>query len=139
LATYPPEQELSRGDVLADGIDLPEPDVTPSPPVLSATPIPARDLLHVEVISVETVEGRITVRLRIYNGQPDAVPLGPEDFSIAFGYAPQPPGPWTPADGLEPFALLSGQAVDLTLLWAWGGEAYASFEVGVHRFAIEIR
>jgi hypothetical protein len=138
LATYLPEQELSRGDLLADEMDLPEPDVTPTPPVPSATPIPARDLLHVEVISVETVEGRITVRLRIYNGQPDAVPLGAEDVSMAFGYAPQPPGPWTPADGLGPFTLLPGQAADLTMIWPWAGEPYAMLRMGVYQFAIQL-
>jgi hypothetical protein len=37
----------------------------------------------------------------------------------------EPPGPWTPADGLEPFTLLPGQAVDLALHWAWGDEPYA--------------
>jgi hypothetical protein len=71
LATYPPEQELSRDDVLAsDLLDLSVMEETPAPSVPTATPIPARDLLHVEIISVETVDGRITVRLRAYNGQP---------------------------------------------------------------------
>ncbi len=61
LATYPPEQELSRDNVLAsDLIDLPVIPVTPTPPMPTATPIPARDLLHVEVISVETIEGQVT-------------------------------------------------------------------------------
>ena len=59
LATYPPEQELSRDNVLAsDLIDLPVIPVTPTPPMPTATPIPARDLLHVDIISVETVEGQ---------------------------------------------------------------------------------
>ncbi len=140
LATYPPEQELSRDDVLAsDLIDLPVVDVTPTPPMPTATLIPARDLLHVEIISVETVEGLLTVRLRAYNGQPEPVDLRPEDFAIAFGYEPQPPGPWITADGLEPFTLLSGQAVDLTLIWAWTGETYAVLRIEAYRFAIQLR
>jgi hypothetical protein len=139
LATYPPEQELSRDDVLAsDLVDLPVMPVTPTPATPTATPIPARDLLHVEIISVETVEGRITVRLRAYNGQPEPVNLRPEDFAIAFGYAPQPPGPWMPTDGLEPFTLLPGQAVDLSLIWPWIGEPYANLKVGTYRYAIEL-
>src|SRR5690606_12708723 len=92
LATYPPEQELSRDDVLvADLLDLPVIDVTPTLPQPTATPFPARDLLHVDVISVVTVEGRLTIQLRAYNAQPEPVELRPEDFAIAFGYAPQPP------------------------------------------------
>ena len=138
LATYPPEQELSRGDVLAtDLVDLPVIPVTLTPPVPTVTPIPARDLLHVEVISVETVPGRMTVRLRAYNGQPEPVDIRPEDIAIAFGYAPQPPGPWTTAEGLEPFTLLPGQAVDLTLIWPWSGEPYAVVRVGVYRYAVQ--
>lgn len=138
LATYPPEQELSRDNVLAsDLIDLPVIPVTPTPPMPTATPIPVSDLLHVDVISVETVEGRVTVRLRAYNGQSEPVDIRPEDISIAFGYEAQPPGPWTPADGLEPFTLLPGQAVDLTLYWPWAGEPYAMLRVGVYRYAVQ--
>jgi hypothetical protein len=50
----------------------------------------------------------------------------------------QPPGPWTPADGLEPFTLLPGQAVDLALHWAWGDEPCAVLQVGSYRFAIQL-
>ncbi len=138
LATYPPEQELSRGDLLAAILDLPEPEVTPTPRVPTATPIPARDLLHVDVISVTTVEERITIQLRAYNAQPEPVHLQPDDFAIAFRYAPQPPGPWAIADGLESFTLLPGQAVDLTLHWVWTGEPYAMLRVGPYRYALQL-
>ncbi|NLF75314.1 MAG: hypothetical protein GX573_06415 [Chloroflexi bacterium] len=139
LATYPPEQELSRDDVLvADLLDLPVIDATPTPLPPTATPYPARDLLHVDVISVVTVESMITIQLRAYNGQPEPVDLRPEDFAIAFGYTPEPPGPWTTAEGLEPFTLLPGQAVDVTLHWAWAGEPYASLRIGVYGFAVEL-
>ncbi len=57
---------------------------------------------------------------------------------MAFGYAPQPPGPWSPAEGLEPFTLLPGQAVDLTLIWPWAGEPYASLRVAVYRYAVQL-
>jgi hypothetical protein len=139
LATYPPEQELSRDNVLAsDLIDLPVIQVTPTPPMPTVTLIPARDLLHVDLISVLTVDDRITIQLRAYNGQSEPIDLRPEDFAISFGYAPQPPGPWTTAEGLEPFTLLPGQAVDLTLHWAWGGEPYAVVKIGVYRYAIQL-
>jgi hypothetical protein len=139
LATYPPEQELSRDNVLAsDLIDLPTIPVTPTPMMPTVTPIPARALLHVEIISVETVPGQVTIRLRTFNGQSEAVEIRPEDISIAFGYEPQPPGPWTPADGLEPLTLLSGQAVDLTLVWMWTGEPYAMLRFGAYRYALQL-
>jgi hypothetical protein len=114
-------------------------DVTSTPPPPTTTPLPARDLLHVDVISVVTTDGRITIQLRAYNGQPEPADIRPEDIAIAFGYAPQPPGPWTPADGLEPFTLLPGQAVDLTLHWAWGGEPYAVLRFGVYRYDVQLQ
>jgi len=52
--------------------------------------------------------------------------------------ASQPPGPWTTADGLEPFTLLPGQAVDLTLHWAWTDEPYAMLRFGVYRYALQL-
>lgn len=104
----------------------------------TATPLPARDLLRVDIISVETIPGQVTIRLRAYNGQSEPVDILPEDIAIAFGFAPQPPGPWATADGLEPFTLLSGQAVDLTLIWPWAGEPYARLRVNEYRFGIQL-
>ncbi len=60
----------------------------------------------------------------------------PEDIWIAFGYVENPPGPRLPAVGIAPFDLLPGQAADVTLVWAWNGEPYASLGVGAWRFAI---
>ena len=91
-----------------------------------------------DVISVATSDGRITIQLRAYNGQPEPVDIRPEDTAIAFGYAPRPPGPWTPADGLEPFTLLPGQAVDLTLYWPWSGEPYGMLRFGVYQYALQL-
>ncbi len=62
-----------------------------------------------------------------------------EDIAMAFGYAPQPPGPWSPAEGLAPFTLRPGQAADLTLIWAWAGEPYASLRVGVYQYAVQFQ
>jgi hypothetical protein len=139
LTTYPPEQELSRDNLLAsDIIDLPVIPVTPTLPMPTATPIPARDLLHVEIISVETINTMLTIRLRAYNGQSDPVNIHPEDIAIAYGYEPEPPGPWIPANGLEPFTLLPGQAVDMTLHWAWTGEPYALLHLGGYRYAVQL-
>lgn len=40
--------------------------------------------------------------------------------------------------GLTPFDLLPEQAVDLTLVWYWAGEPYASMGIGAYRFAIQV-
>jgi hypothetical protein len=120
-AAYPPEQELSRGDMLAAVLDMPD-EPAPEP---TATPIPA-ERLQVDVIAATTEDGRLTTRLRVYNAGASAAHIGPDDVWLALGYAPDPPGPRTPAEGLTPFDLLPGQAVDLTLMWRWDGEPFGA-------------
>ncbi len=58
---------------------------------------------------------------------------------MAFGYAPNPPGPRILADGLAPFALLPGQAADVTIYWAWAGEPFGSLNGAVYRYAMQVR
>jgi hypothetical protein len=95
--------------------------------------------LDVQVISVERVPGHITVTLRIFNGQTQPIPITPDTIWLALGYSPEPPGPRLPAEGLTPFDLLSGQAADLILLWAWAGEPYGSLSMGGYRYALSMR
>lgn len=52
------------------------------------------------------LEGQITTRLRIYNGQTTPVTFTPDDIWLALGYATEPPGPRNPAEGMQPFELL---------------------------------
>ncbi len=96
------------------------------------------DGVDVRLVSVTYVEGQITTHLRIYNGRAETLPFTQDDIWLALGYAPEPPGPRNPAEGLTPFDLLPEQAVDLTLVWYWGGEPYASMGVGEYRFAIQL-
>jgi len=96
------------------------------------------DGVDVRLVSVTYVEGQITTHLRIYNGRTETLHLTQDDIWLALGYAPEPPGPRNPAEGLTPFDLLPEQAVDLTLVWYWGGEPYASMGVGDYRFAIQL-
>jgi hypothetical protein len=103
----------------------------------TATPIPF-ERLDVTVISVTTIPGCVTAQLRIYNGGVEAAQIAPDTIWVAFGYAPDPPGPRVPADGLTPFDLLPGQAADLTLHFAWAGEAYGSLEVGAFRYMLSL-
>jgi hypothetical protein len=58
---------------------------------------------------------------------------------VALFYAPEPDGSHVSADGLTAFDLLSGQAVDLTLRWAWTGEPFATFAVGEYRYSLEMK
>jgi hypothetical protein len=96
------------------------------------------DGVDVRLVSVTYVEGQITTHLRIYNGRMETLHFTQDDIWLALGYAPEPPGPRNPAEGLTPFDLLPEQAVDLTLVWHWGGEPYASMGVGDYRFAIQL-
>jgi len=96
------------------------------------------DGVDVRLVSVTTVEGQITTRLRIYNGQSEAVSFTQDDIWLSLGYAADPPGPRNPAEGLQPFTLLPEQAVDLTLVWYRADEPYAALQVGGYRFAIQL-
>ncbi len=105
----------------------------------AAAPLDLRyDGVDVRLVSVTYVEGQITTHLRIYNGRSEPLHFTQDDIWLALGYAPEPPGPRNPAEGLTPFDLLPEQAVDLTLVWYWGGEPYASMGVGEYRFAIQL-
>ncbi|MEO1668159.1 MAG: hypothetical protein AAFU54_26235 [Chloroflexota bacterium] len=96
------------------------------------------DGVDVRLVSVTTVEGQITTRLRIYNGQSEAVTFTQDDIWLSLGYAEDPPGPRNPAEGLQPFTLLPEQAVDLTLVWYRANEPYAALQVGSYRFSIQL-
>jgi hypothetical protein len=96
------------------------------------------DGVDVRLVSVTYIEGQITTHLRIYNGRTETLHFTQDDIWLALGYAPEPPGPRNPAEGLTPFDLLPEQAVDLTLIWYWGGEPYASMGVGEYTFAIQL-
>lgn len=96
------------------------------------------DGIDVRLVSVTTIEGQIMTRLRIYNGQTTPVTFTPDDIWLALGYAPDPPGPRNPAEGMQPFELLPEQAVNLTLVWYWADEPYAALQVGRYRWVIQL-
>lgn len=136
IGSYSPDQELTRsGELIGLGLLPPdEPTLVPSP-----TNLPARFAgINVQIIAVTQNEGRITTLLRLYNSREDFLHVVPDDIWIALGYIEQPPGPREPAELLNPFDLYPGQAVDLTLIWPWSGEPYASLVVGDYRYSIEL-
>jgi hypothetical protein len=111
--------------------------VTPTPlPTATPTAIPFIGL-DVQIVAVTTDEGRITTRLRLYNGGAALIPITPDDVWLALGYAENPPGPRNPAEGLASFDLLPGQAADLTLVWVWDGEPFGSLGVGEYHYSVQ--
>jgi hypothetical protein len=138
---YEAEQELTRGSFLSTEADDTLPAATPTPIIPTATPIPARDLLYVELVSVATSpDGYFVTNLRLYNGQAEPVNLYPEDIQIAFGHRPNPPGPWTSATGFEEVVILAGQALDLQLVWIWEDQQpFLLFHAMNYRFTIQLR
>jgi hypothetical protein len=136
-ATYPPEQELGRIDELISFVSS---QTTPEPlptPTATATLVPFTEV-DVQVISVTTSPGRLTARLRIYNGGGVSQRFTPDDIWLALGFAPNPPGPRIPAEGMQPFDLLPEQAADVTLTWYWDDEPYAALQAGEWRFVIHM-
>ncbi len=134
-ATYAPDQELARDGALTGLLPTILPTVTPTP----SPTLPPLSRLDVQVISVDTVPRRITIQLRIFNGQNQPVQIAPDNLWLALGYAPQPDGPRVSAGGLVPFDVLPGQAADLSLSWVWAGEPYGSLSVGSYLYGITLR
>lgn len=130
-AGYDVEQELStEGDIA--GIDLPKiGEPTPTP---TSTPFQRID---VNLISAEFVPQWVKVKLRIYNGRLTPIVVDANTIQIAYGYAENPVGPTEPAI-LAAFELASGQAVDLTITFAWQGEPFCTLSVFDYRFAITL-
>jgi len=136
-AVYPVDQELGRAGELIGALAQLVVAVTPTPlPTATPTPIPFIGL-DVQIISVMTSVGQVTTRLRLYNGGNTLLPMTSDTVWLALGYAENPPGPRTPAEGLTPFDLLPGQAADMTLVWLWSGEPYGSLGIGAYRFALQ--
>ncbi|MBX3085042.1 MAG: hypothetical protein KF716_25640 [Anaerolineae bacterium] len=130
-AGYDVEQELSTaGDIV--GIDLPK--VDPPTPTATSTPFQRID---VNLISAESTTGWVKVKLRIYNGRLTPIVVDPNTIQIAYGYAENPVGPTESAD-LTAFELASGQAVDLTITFAWQGEPYCTLSLFDYRFSITL-
>lgn len=138
-AAYAADQELSREGVLMSTIaqSIPTSTQTPVP-----TPVERIDVQMVSVTS-HVLTKSLTVSLRIFNARQRTISIGPDALWIALGYSPHPPGPRVPAEGLTPFDLLPGQAVNLTVRFPWSGEPYATIGTdlgleGMYQFAVQL-
>lgn len=135
-ASYSVEQELGR---MGELIGAPVQPVLAVTPTIIPTPVPTAIPfmgLDVQIVSVTTNDGRITTRMRLYNGSAMMITISPDVVWLALGYAENPPGPRTPAEGLAPFDLLPDQAADVTLVWAWASEPFGSLGVGDWRYSV---
>jgi len=100
------------------------------------------DVEVVAVLSQPTAKA-VTVTLRVFNARQSTVQIGPDSLWIAFGYERDPIGPRVPAEGLAPFDLLPGQAVNLSVSFPWSGEPFATLGTdglginGTYQFAVQ--
>lgn len=101
VATYLPEQELTRGGELIGALALPTPVALPTLPPFAG--------LDVQLIRVTYGDGQITTRLRLYNGGSETMTITPDDIWLALGYTQRPQGPRVPAEGLKSIEILSTQ------------------------------
>jgi hypothetical protein len=138
-AAYAADQELSREGVLMNTIAQSMPTSTPT-----AMPTPV-DRIDVQMVSVTShaPTKSLTVSLRIFNARQSSITIGPDALWVALGYSPRPPGPRIPAEGLTPFGLLPGQAVNLTVHFPWSGEPFATVGTeigndGTYQFAVQL-
>ena len=137
-ASYSVEQELGRmGDLLGAPAQQVPAVTSTITPTTAPTAIPFMGL-DVQIVSVTTNDGRITTRLRLYNGGATMITITPDDVWLALGYAENPQGPRTPAEGLARFDLLPDQAANVTLIWAWAGEPFGSLGVGDWRYSVAL-
>jgi hypothetical protein len=131
VARYAAEGELASG--MVTGVELPQ---VATPTLTPAATLAPRNL-NVQLISVTTKDEVASFRLRIFNPRNDAVQLDGNAIAVVYGYEPRPVGPRVAAE-IQPFDLLPGQAVDLTVNMRWNEEPFAMLNVfDEYKFAIE--
>lgn len=140
IARYEADQELVRDGFLSTDVEHIEPvaSVSMTPIIPTATPLPARELLDVELVSAATSpDNYLVTALRFYNGRFEPVTLYPDDIQVAFGNRSNPPGPWIPAEGFEELVILPGQAMDLSITWFWEGQMpHMALRILSYQFAL---
>ena len=111
---------MARAGFLSTDVERIELTASSTPIIPTVTPLPARDLLYVELVKVGgSPDGYLVTELRLYNGQFEPVTIYPNDIKITFGNRPNPPGHWIPTAGFEAITILPGQALDLSITWTW--------------------
>lgn len=138
LASYSLTQELGRaGELSNDVAQASISMITGTAPAVSPTETEVSQL-DVQIIQVTTQENSITTRLRLYNSGNVPIEISPEDIWLALGYAKNPTGPQITAMGLTAFDLQPRQAADITLIWPWQDELYATIGAADFRYGIQL-
>ncbi|NJL54346.1 hypothetical protein HC928_03545 [bacterium] len=100
VARYESEQEFTREGFLSTDVERVEPIATTTPIISTVTPLPARDLLYVELVEAATSpDGYLVTELRRYNGQFEPVTIYPDDHHLRI--RPQVQATRRPARGLR--------------------------------------
>lgn len=138
-AAYSSRQELNNENVISAGMLEPVAVATSTP---TLTPTPVRRIT-VQMIGSDTQDNVLRIRIRVINDRPDPLTFKPDMVWVVYGYSPQPSEPKVPSEGLKPFIVLPGQAVDLTVLFKYSGEPFGVFGIGdadsLYRFALALR
>jgi hypothetical protein len=129
------EQELGRFGELLGSLSVATSLPTVTPPTTVSAPGYLTGL-DVQIISVTSQVGRITLQMRLYNNGAEPLTIEATNIWLALGYVESPVGPRIPAETLPMFNLLVGQAADIELVWNWSGEPFGTFGVGEWAFAL---
>lgn len=112
------------------------PTAIPPTPTLAPT---IAQRIDVDVIRATTQTGRLTLRLRIFNGQTTPLTLDRQSIWLTYGYTERPNGPHVNAE-LQPVTLAPFQAADVLITLAWNGEPYAMLGVlDSYQYALTLR
>jgi len=130
--------------LLADYLPGQEPDLAnanlPTVPALTPTASPTlAERVDVQLINVTTQPGRLMLKMRVFNGQFMPLTLDDQSVWLIYGYSERPAGPHIAAE-LSPVSLLSGQAADVMIVFAWHGEPFAMLDIlDEYTYAFTIR
>ena len=120
----------------ADTVNMALPTAIPSTPLLTPTPV---ERVDVQIVSLTTQTDTLTVRLRLFNGRYELLTLDASTMWLNYGYAERPIGPHIAAQ-LQPVVLAPGQAADVSVVFAWHGEPFATLSVlDEYLYAVTVR
>jgi len=129
LADYQPNTQAPLSDIAL-------PTLLPLTPTASPT---LAERVDVQIVSMTTQPGRLTVQLRIFNGRFSPLVLDSSSIWLIYGYSERAVGPHIAAE-LEALTLLPTQAADVTVVFGWKGEPFAMLGVlEEYQFAITAR
>lgn len=126
LAEYLPNQQTPFSDITLPTIVAPTPTASPT----------LAERVDVQIISTTTQPGRLTIRLRVFNGRFTPLTLDSNSIWLTYGYSERPVGPQIAAE-IESQEVLPSQAADVAVVFAWKGEPFGMLGVlGEYQYAL---